>query len=132
MNRGNKCLFYLSDPKTEIGNSFDMTFSGVKWSFFSIIVFRWQQQNKHICMDKRQTGTYYYQWVCCCKQKAWRWWPLEEFVKAMYENSKFQYHLLMHWEIVSLFHWCPKKPNNLRVIFSDFSETISKCPLMQA
>lgn len=53
MNRGNKCLFYLSDPKTEIGNSFDMTFSGM--SFFNNCLL--DCKNKHICMDKRQTGT---------------------------------------------------------------------------
>ena len=53
LNRGNKCLFYLSDPKTEIGNSFDMTFSGM--TFFNNCLL--DCKNKHICMDKRQTGT---------------------------------------------------------------------------
>ena len=53
MYRGNKCLFYLSDPKTEIGNSFDMTFSGM--TFFNNCLL--DCKNKHICMDKRQTGT---------------------------------------------------------------------------
>ena len=72
LNRGNKCLFYLSDPKTEIGNSFDMTFSGM--TFFNNCLL--DCKNKHICMDKRQTGTNIPMRIVCVvvnkKPQSWR------------------------------------------------------------
>ena len=81
-------------------------------------------KNKHICMDKRQTGTNIpMRIVCVVVNKKPQSWEEMTFgrvchAKAMgYENSKFQYHLLMHWENVSLLHWKLKNLGNYLPIF---------------
>ena len=69
MYRGNKCLFYLSDPKTEIGNSFDMTFSGM--TFFNNCLLDEGKEQTHLYGQAADRYQYTNEdCMCCCKQKA--------------------------------------------------------------
>ena len=69
LNRGNKCLFYLSDPKTEIGNSFDMTFSGM--TFFNNCLLDEGKEQTHLYGQAADRYQYTNEdCMCCCKQKA--------------------------------------------------------------